>query len=150
MSIEFTVEHSFTHPPDRVFHVLTDLESTGKWMPNFIRIERLTEGFGVGTEWRETRKMFGKEATEQFEVTSCEPPRRMSIRIDGTKGTSKKGEFVFDYILEPDGAGTRLEMRGEIRGLGGVAGMFGKMMVGPFKKACAKDLDAMARHLDQM
>ena len=148
MGLEFQVEQHFDLPRERVFRALTDLDAAGEWMPGFIRIERVGgPEFGVGTEWRETRKLFGKEATEQFEVTSCEPPERMELRVDGTKGSSRRGEYVFQYHLEPSGAGTRVALQGEIRGLGRIAGLFGRLMIGPFKKACAKDLEALSHHL---
>jgi uncharacterized protein YndB with AHSA1/START domain len=150
MAARFSVSQHFAHSPERVFQALTDLEGAGQWMPGFVRMELLTEGeFRVGTEWRETRRLFGKEATEQFEVTACEPPRRVGIRVDGSKGSSKRGEYVFDYRLEPAAeTGTNVLLHGEIRGLSGLMGLISKLMVGPFKKACAKDLRALAEHLE--
>ena len=149
MSIEFTIEQPFSQPPDRVFAALTDLEGVAHWMPGFVRIERLTDGaFGLGTEWRETRKMFGREATEQFEVTMHEPPGRLVLRIDGTKGSSRKGEYLFEYGVRPaNEGGSILTMHGEIRGLGPVARFIGKLMIGSLRKACLKDLQALAAHL---
>ena len=65
--MEFSVERSFPHPPDRVFAALTDLARGAEWRPGFLGIERLTEGdFGVGTEWRETRKVFGRTALDPY------------------------------------------------------------------------------------
>lgn len=149
MATQFTVTQQFDHAPDRVFEALTDLDSAARWMPGFVRLEKLSEGqFGVGTEWRETRKLFGKEATEQFEVTHCEPPRRLGVRVDGSKGSSKRGEYLFDYRLEASDRGTNVILQGEIGGLSGVAALMSKMLVGPYKKACAKDLRALAGHLE--
>jgi carbon monoxide dehydrogenase subunit G len=150
MPIRFQIEESFTARPDRVFLALTDLEAAKEWMPGFVRIERLSDsGFHVGTEWRETRRLFGREATEQFEVTRCDPPSRIGIRVDGAKGSSKRGEFLFDYRLEPRGGGTLVTLDGEIRGIGGIFGLLGKVMVGPYKKAIAKDLRALKEHLER-
>jgi uncharacterized protein YndB with AHSA1/START domain len=149
MSIEFTLTRQIDHPPERVFHALTDLDSAGKWMPGFVGIDKLTGGeFGVGTEWRETRKLFGRAATEQFEVTRCDPPTHFSVRVDGTKGDSKRGEYLFYYRLEPKDGGTEVTLDGAIQGLSGLIALVGKIMVGPYKKACAKDLIAMAEYLD--
>ena len=98
MAIEFTIEERVVAAPHAVFSVATDLENVGRWMPNFVRVERLTDGrFGVGTRWRETRKMFGAEATEEFEVTRCDPPRRVELFVDGRKGSSKRGAYRFVY-----------------------------------------------------
>ena len=148
MAVQFTVTQHFPHEPDQVFATLTDMEAVGQWMPGFVRIEMLTEGdFGVGTEWRETRKLFGKEATEQFEVTECRPPSRLGMRVDGSKGSSKRGEYLFTYELEPSEGGTDVVLHGEIGGLSGVIGLMSKILVGPYKKACAKDLRALAEHM---
>jgi uncharacterized protein YndB with AHSA1/START domain len=149
MAIEFTVTQQISSAPDRVFHALTDLDSADQWMPGFVRIEKLSEGeFGVGTEFRETRKFLGKEATEQFEVTRCQPPTGLSLRVDGKKGSSRRGEYLFDYRLEPKNVGTGVTLHGEIRGLGRFGTLLGKLFLGSYKKACAKDLRALAEHLE--
>ena len=149
MSIEFTLTRQIDHPPERVFHALTDLDSTGKWMPGFVGIDKLSAGeFGVGTEWRETRKLFGKEAAEQFEVTRCDPPTHLSIRVDGTKGDSQRGEYLFYYRLEPKGDGTEVTLDGAVNGLSGLIALVGKLMIGAYKKACTKDLMAIEAYLD--
>lgn len=150
MAIEFDVVEDFDHPPDVVFDALTDLDGMGQWMPGFVGLERLNgPGFQVGTEFRETRKFFGKLATEQFEVTACRPPALIGLRVDGSKGSSKQGEYLFDYRLEPTRGGTRVVLHGEIRGMKGPMALLGKLMVGPYKKACAKDLQALREHMAQ-
>lgn len=149
MPIEFTHQESLPADRDRVFDALTDLERASEWMPGYVAIEKQTEGpFGVGTEWRETRKMFGRDATEYFEVTEHERPSRMSVRVDGSRGTSGKGEFIFEYTLVPKGESeTEVTLRGEIRRLGPLSGLLGRLMAGPFKKIAAKDLRALGEYL---
>ena len=148
MSIEFTMEQEFARSPEHVFAALTNPEGARDWMPGFVRIERLTDGaFDVGTEWRETRRMFGRECTEQFEVTTCEPPHRFGLRIDGSKGASKSGEYLFDYTVRPRSDVAVVSIHGEIRGLGLISGFFARVMMGSLKKCCAKDMQALAEHL---
>lgn len=147
--MEFEIHEFFAIPPEGVFDALTDLDGLDKWMPGFVRMERVAgEGFGPGTEWRETRKFFGKEATEQFEVTGADRPKRIEIRVDGAKGTSKKGEYLFTYRLEPDQGGTRVYLSGEIRGVPALFRMIGFVLIIPYKKACANDLKALKTHLE--
>jgi carbon monoxide dehydrogenase subunit G len=149
MAIEFTLTQHIAGAADRVFHALTDLDSAADWMPGFVRIEKLSQGeFGVGSQWRETRKFFGKEATEQFEVTRCESPTQLSVRVDGSKGSSRRGEYLFDYRLQPKGAGTDVTLHAAIRGLGRFGTLVGRLFVGQYKKACAKDLGALAEHIE--
>ncbi|HEX5724755.1 MAG TPA: SRPBCC family protein [Longimicrobiaceae bacterium] len=150
MSITFELSHFVGAPPERVFRALTDLDAASVWMPNLVGIEKLFEGeVKVGSEWRETRKMFGKEATEQFEVTELEPPRRVGLRVDGTKGSSRKGEYLFRYDLHPRDGGTDVRLHTEIRGQGRVGMLIGKLLKGAFKSAVAKDLHAMGAHLER-
>ena len=140
---------SFDLPPARVFAPLADLDSMAKWMPGFVRVERLTEGpLRVGSQYRETRKTMGHQATEHFEVTALDPPRRLALRVDGTKGSSRRGEYLFEYALAPSGGGTDLILTGEIRGLGRFAEFLGRIFAGPMKKVIAKDLDSLKAHLE--
>jgi carbon monoxide dehydrogenase subunit G len=150
MALAFSVTQHFAPPPARVFAALTDLEGAAAWMPGFVRIERVGGGasFGPGTTWRETRKLFGREATEEFEVTACRSPRHIAVRVDGTKGSSRRGEYLFDYTLAPAPAGTEVTLRGEIRGLGLLGMLVGRLLIGPYRRACAQDLQALARHLE--
>ena len=148
MPIRFNVTQKFAQPPEQVFEALTDLKRAAQWMPGYVGIEVLkSRQFGVGTEWRETRRIFGQNATEQFEVTRCDPPSRISLRVDGTKGDSRRGEYLFDYHLQANDAGTEVMLSAEIRGLTGTTAVLGRLMAGPFRKACAKDLMALAAHL---
>ena len=102
MAIEMTFEKQIQAPPDAVYAALANPDGWHEWMPGLIRIERLTEGeFGVGTQWREVRKMFGKEAAEVFEVSAVEPGRSIDIYVDGSKGSSRKGEYRFHHRIEP-------------------------------------------------
>ncbi|WP_262985634.1 hypothetical protein [Virgibacillus halodenitrificans] len=40
-------------------------------------------------------------------------------------------------------------MSGVINGLTGLTKLFGKMMAGAFKKACAKDMDSLKEYLEK-
>lgn len=135
-------------PPAMVFDALSNLAETKEWMPNFVSIEMLTPGpVGAGTEWLETRKTFGKQSTEHFRVTRWHPPSRLDIRVDGTRGTTGRGEYLFTYELMPERSGTNVELVGEIR-MGGVWDVIGRLFIGSFKKACHKDLEALKIHLE--
>jgi uncharacterized protein YndB with AHSA1/START domain len=149
MSIQFTATEHFSVSKEKVFEGLTDLDGAQNWMKGFKSIEKIRgEKIEPGTTWRETRKIFGKAATEEFEVTSVIPSEEIKLRVDGTKGTSKKGEYVFHYLLQEKDGGTDVIMNGEIAGLKGISAFFGKLFLGMFKKACLKDLHALKQHLE--
>jgi hypothetical protein len=101
----------------------------------------------VGSRWRETRKVFGREATEEFEVTRLEPPRFLALRCEGCRGTSGRGEYLFNFESEPQAHGSRLTVHGEIRGLGRLWELAGRIFAGTYRKAMARDLAALRHHL---
>jgi uncharacterized protein YndB with AHSA1/START domain len=148
MSATFATSVYVEAPPAVVFAALSDIDRWKAWLPDLIAVEKLTAGpFGQGTEWRETRRMFGKEATEHFRVTRYQPPTRVDLLVDGSKGSSKRGEYLFTYELVPDRSGTNVELTGDIR-MPGLWGLFSRMLVKRFKKACHKDLEALKQHLE--
>jgi uncharacterized protein YndB with AHSA1/START domain len=150
VSIQFEVVETVQAPLMQVFLALTDLDGAGAWMPGLVRMESLGPGPGVvGGGWRETRRMFGREATEEFQVTAVERPHRLELRVDGSRGSSGRGEYLFTYRLDPrDDGATVVRLTGEIRGLTGVAGVVGRLFAGTYRKSCAKDLAALKRHLE--
>lgn len=68
---------------DRVWETLTDLDGATSMLPGLVSIERLGgPEYGVGTRWRETRRMFGTNATEVLEVTAVKPERSTTVHAD--------------------------------------------------------------------
>lgn len=150
MSIRFEIKKNIRVSKQKAYKGLLDLDSAKIWMRGFVGIERLDDGpLQVGSQWKETRRMFGKEASEHFEVVELNEPDKIVLRCDGTKGTTGKGEFVFTYLLAASDDHTEITLYGEINGLTGLSKFFGKMMAGTFKKACAKDLDSLKNYLEK-
>lgn len=131
-------------PVDRVFDLFTDFERMSERVPQIKRLEVLTEGpVGKGTRFRETRVMFGKEATETLEVTDFQPGRRCAIGCD-TCGSRFETVFTF----RPQGGGTLVEQVTTCTPLTFMAKVMtplSLMMMGPMKKAMQGDLDTMKR-----
>ena len=92
---------------ERVWEVLTDVAHADQTLSGVEQVELITEGpYRVGTRWRETRRMFGKEATEQMQVTVAEAPTCTVIEAD-----SSGVHYVTEFTLTPSSAdATRLEM----------------------------------------
>jgi len=149
VAINFTVSEWIDAPRQGVYDICTDLSSGHEWMNGLIRIDRLTDGpFAVGSKWREVRKMYGKEAAEEFEVTKLDAPGSFTIYVDGSKGASKKGEFFFDHQLLEDKGGTRFDIHAEITGMGFIGKILGPIIGRAFKKAMVKDLAAMKAYIE--
>lgn len=145
MAIEFEMQREAEAPPARVWEALTDIDSWHEWMPNLVRIEKLTEGpLREGSRWREVRKMFGREAAEVFEVRELEPGRRMELYVDGSLGSSKRGEYRFVHTVEArGGVASTVKLAGSIGGMGKIMETVGRLFAGSMKKMIAKDLEAM-------
>jgi carbon monoxide dehydrogenase subunit G len=96
-------EHIATSPKD-VFHVLADPTRAKEFLPNIKESTQLTDGpIGVGTRFRETRVVGGREASADLLVTVYEPDTHIGI------STEAEGITVeYHYRLSPEGAGTRL------------------------------------------
>ena len=123
---------------DELEHVLSSVS----------KVEVLTEGaFGVGTRWRETRRMFGKDATEEMWVTVSEPPERYVVEAE-----SHGSHYISEWVLRADGPVTTVRMTFSAVATGGVAGLLAKIMGGlgarAVSKAIAKDLDDIAAALE--
>lgn len=150
MSIRFEVTRTFQVSKQEAYRSLLDLQAAEKWMQGLVGIERLDEGeMKVGSEWKETRKMFGQEASEYFEVVELDEPNKIVYYVDGARGTTGKGEYIYTYLLTSVGDKTEVTLQGEIKGLTGLTKLFGKLMKGTFAKACAKDMDALKSYLEK-
>lgn len=135
-------------PPERVFAVASDFAGAARIIEGIERVEMLTEGpVGVGTRFRETRVMFGREATEEMEVVAFDPPRGYVL------GCENHGcRYRSEIRVEPSGDGTDVEMSFEAVPLTAVAKLMSVVM-GPMMKKmeaiCAKDLADLKRAVER-
>ena len=141
---QFTLTKRIAAPPAAVFAVVADVERLPSRIPEIKSVELLTPGpVGVGTKIKETRVMFGKEASETFEVVEFDPGRRLTL-----VAVSCGAEYRCEHRFVPDAGGTVLELAIRTRALTLFAKLMtplGWLMAGMMKKAIAKDLDAVAR-----
>lgn len=149
MPLHFTASEWIGASPNVVYGVATNLELAGKWMPNFVRMEKLTPGeFAAGTRFRETRKMFGKTQSELFEVVEAAPPRRVRLFVDGTQGASRRGRFDFTYEFVPDAEGTAVTLSGTLTQLPWYWELLARFFMRSMRNSCAADLRAMKTYVE--
>lgn len=146
-----TMERSIDAPPDAVWRVLTDLEGSETVLSGVTRIERLAGvGYAIGTRWRETRRMFGREATEEMEVVGIDEGRSTMIAAEAG-GMAYRTEFTLEPVPSTDGeTQTLLRMRFSGSYLSPswlqrvTAKLTAKLGLGTMRKVMQQDLDDIA------
>lgn len=144
------VERRIAAPPAAVWAVLTDIAAAEQTLSGVTKVELLSEGpYAVGTRWRETRRMVGKDATEEMWVTEVEPERRTVI-----EASSRGARYTTLFELSPAGSGTHLEVTfgartqdpGRVhRALWAVFGRLGAQVTRKALEQDLKDIAAAAR-----
>lgn len=101
-------------PPKRVFEFITDSNNASKIVPLVKSSVKLTEGPPqVGTRYRETRLIHGKEEQAELEVSEYTEPDLYAMR-NVTEGI----ETVYRYRLHPERNGTRIDLVCELKASG--------------------------------
>ena len=139
--MKITDSISINAPIDRVFDVFTDLGKASERITGISKLEVLAGPalMQVGTKWRETRTMFGKEATEEMWVTELESNASYAVEAEshGTKYHSK-------YFFRQDGEATEVNMEfvGEPFSTGArLMYALAFLVAGSTKKAFHRDLE---------
>lgn len=147
--MEFTETLLVRAPVDVVRATCLDLDAAARWMPGLVRIERMDQGpLRVGSQWRQTRRIMGMEASELFELRALDD-RAWSLHVDGRQGSTGRGEYQFDYSLAPQGEQTLLALRARIEmGDGWLPALLTRLLGGSFKKAIRKDQVALKAYIE--
>jgi len=148
MGVSLRLSTRVDAPVERVFDVYSDLRRAPERASGIKSLEVLTEGpIGVGTKFRETRVMFGREATEQMEVTEFRRNEMYAIECTSC-GTHYRSELEF----RADGAGTIVDMSFDGRPVTKTArilgALMGVMMKGACKRAMEQDLTDLKKAVE--
>ena len=128
--------------PETLWGVITDLDGWAERITGITDVTRLDDGtdFEVGTRWRETRIMFGKEATEEMEVTAIDDGRSYTVESAG-----RGADYKSVWAIDPRGGQTELSMTFSGESTGPIAKVLaatlGKLFEGVTRKAMEKDFD---------
>lgn len=130
--------------PERTFAAFTDLRNAAGRVRGIKKLDVLTDGpIGKGTRFRETRVMFGREATEEMEITDFQPGKSYTVG-----GISCGAEFATTFRFTPASGGTRVEFELAFRPVSVFAKLMAPlsgMMMGPMKKVVEQDMDDMRK-----
>ncbi len=137
MGMQITCQTRVNAPVERVFEVFTDLPAAPERVRGIKALEVLTDGpIGKGTRFRETRVMFGKEATEVMEITEFHPNQMYAVEAESC-GCHYRSELHF----RPDGGATDVRMTFGGTPLTTGAKVMGALMGWMMKGACRKAMD---------
>ena len=139
-----TMERDVAAPPQKVWAIVTDLSRTAEVISAITALERTdaSSDFEVGTAWRETRVMFGRESTESMAVTAIDEGRSYTV-----ESISRGVHYTSIMKVEVKGEGTHLawEFGAQTTSLNGkLMSVFGKLFEGTTRKALLQDLDDIA------
>ncbi len=137
-----SVSTDISAPAADVWKVITDIENSGAIIGGIDEIKILEPATGpsiVGLKWKETRTMFGKEATEVMWITEAEEPSFYKTRAE-----SHGARYESQLAVEPTAGGSRLTMSFEgtpqTTGAKVMWALTGWMAKGAMRKALIRDL----------
>lgn len=144
--MEVTVARETSASPAAVWAVLTDLDRFPEVLSGVTAVARLDDGaaFEVGTRWRETRELFGREATEELEVTALDAGHRYTVEADDS-GT----HYHSVLAVEATGDGSTITMTFTAEQGDGwlnrvLAQTIGRLFLRATRRALRRDLDDIA------
>ncbi len=119
-----------------VWNAITDIEHCAERIPAIKEIVMLTPlPVGLGTRWRETRVMFGRDATETMEIYAWHPMQEY------TAGATSCGcEYRATLRCTPRGEGTLLESEFSAKPLTFLAKVMSAIMMPLMKSGMRKAL----------
>lgn len=125
-SNEVRLNHVVDAPPAAVWAALTDIDRAAETLSGVSRVERVAgSGYEVGTRWRETRRMLGKEATEEMWVSAVDPERRTVVEAHSS-GTAYRTTFELTDL------GGRTDLAMTFRASQTAPSGFGRIMMAVF------------------
>lgn len=90
-------EETIKAPIASVFEVFSDVTKLQDKIEAVKSVEIVSDvREGKGVRWRETREIFGKEATEEMEITSFDPPRSYEVTSALSNGVIYKTVYRFE------------------------------------------------------
>jgi len=127
---------------ESIWNVISDIENAEKNISGIEKVEVLEkpdEGLN-GLKWRETRTMFGKEATEVMWITDSQPNRFYKTRAESHGmiyvSTMEIESGEYDEVLTMKFEGEAQSFMGKL-----MSTIFAPLMNSSTKKAMFKDLE---------
>jgi len=133
------VKRTINAPIERVFQTVADISQFSQAIPQIVKVEFLSDvKSGIGTRFRETRSMNGKEATTELEVTEY-------IENEHIRLVTDMHGCVWDTLFEvkPHNGQSELTMTMDARPYKLMARLMNLVIGGMIKKLVERDMDAV-------
>lgn len=141
------ITRAINAPVSTVFHTVADAGSFSEAIPHIVKVEVTSEvTSGVGTRFRETRLMNGREATTELEITEYVENERIRIVTD-SHGTV--WDTVFTVRGRDNGTQTELTMVMDARPHKLSAKLMNPLIKGMVKKALEQDMDSVKSYCEK-
>ena len=139
----FKMREWISRPPQDMFDFITTPDNAPKVVQSVKSMVKLTDGpVRVGTRYRETRLMRGKEAHAELEVVEYEPNQKYAM-----KNVTEGIETVYQYTFHPEANGTRVDLVCEVKA-GGVKKLMLPLVVSVLKKEDGDHLQRLKKVLE--
>ena len=135
---------------EQVFEIISQAHNFSKAVPHITNVEFLSSTkTGVGTRFRETRLMKGKESSTVLEVTEFTPNERIRL-------VSDQGGTIWDTLFTVEKhsdnqtkPGTKLEMIMDVTPYKIIAKIVTPFITGIVNKAVQKDMDSIKSYCEK-
>ncbi|HWI32520.1 MAG TPA: SRPBCC family protein [Microbacterium sp.] len=139
----FKMSEWISRPPQDVFEFITAPENAPRVVPTVKSMVTLTDGpIHVGTRYRETRVMRGKEEHAELEVVAYEPGQKYAVQ-NLTEGI----ETVYQYAFRPEADGTRVDLLCDVKA-GGAKKLLLPLVVAELRKEDGDHLQRLKELLE--
>ena len=146
--MKMTISRTVNAPLADVFRVYSDFENAVERVDGIEKIEILTDcPIGVGTRFKETRTMFGRESTEEMEITEFESNKSYTVEAFSC---GARFQTIFRFV--PKGEATDVEVRLSTQ----CVSLFAKLMSpleflmsSSMKKCFTADVDQLKKYCEQ-
>lgn len=139
-----TVSRTINASPDVVFQVVSDIPNLPETNPDIVSIEFFTESqTGLGTRFRETRRMGKKQMDTDLEITKY-------VENDHVRMVTDSHGTVWDtlFTVRPNGDQTDLTLVMDARPHKMLPRILNPLMKGMFRKGIEKHLDVVKAYCE--
>ena len=131
-------------PIETVFGTIADISNYCKAVPGIIKVEFLSDSnYGIGTRFRETRIMQGKEASTELEVTELTENQRIRF-------VSNAGGTIWDTVFTVASGDnvTHMNMQMDAVPKSVFAKLITPVILGMVSKAIEQDMDSVQAYCE--